>query len=234
MDEQMDEKPVPGHHKRINVSTRFFNRLHRFTNLLRTKWWILVLIIAAGLGIELYLLSNAPPSFQSAGRMIVSVKLSLPTGTGYSEELNNFFGTQIALMQSGSVANRVLLRLQSLKSNLHAVPVNIQVAVSPKTSIFNLHALGADPDYVQAYLDACMAEYINLKKEMRQQATDTTKSGILEELTSLAAELQKGKQELANYESSNSVVFLQNGGNSAGNYLSTLTQKHANLKSEHA
>lgn len=232
MDDQIDQQPGPAHHRRIRAASRFFARLNRFINLLRSKWWILALTIAAGLGLQSFLLSNAPPSFQSTGRMIVSVKLSLPNGGAYLEELNNFFGTQTALMQSATVASRALLRLQSLKPSLHAVPVLIQVSISPKTSIFNLHALGADPDYVQAYLDACMEEYTNLKKEMRQQATDTTKSGILEELTSLSAELRKGKEDLANYESSNSVVFLQDRGNSAGNYLASLTQQLADLKSE--
>jgi capsular exopolysaccharide synthesis family protein len=228
----MDEQPLPAHQRRVNVASRFFNRLNRFVDLLRRKWWIPALTIALGLGIELFLLSNAPPSFLSTGRMIVSVKLSLPNGTGYLEELNNFFGTQTALMQSATVANRALLRLHALSPNLHTVPVLVQVAISPKTSIFNLRALGADPDYVQAYLDACMEEYINLKKEMRQQATDTTKSGILEELATLDAELRQGKEQLVNYESSNSVVFLQDRGNSAGNYLSSLTEKLADMKSE--
>ena len=186
MDEQFDEQSAPTHHRRINAASRFFSRLNRFINVLRSKWWVLVVTIAAGLGIQSFLLSNAPPSFQSTGRMIVSVKLSLPNGSGYLEELNNFFGTQTALMQSATVASRAQLRLQSLKPSLHAMPVLIQVAISPKTSIFNLHALGGEPDYVQAYLDACMEEYTNLKKEMRQQATDTTKSGILEELTLLS------------------------------------------------
>ena len=232
MDELMDDLPAPAQHKRTHVAARFFNRLHRLKNLLRAKWWILACAVAVGLGVQLFLMADAPPMFQSTGRMIVSVKLSLPNGTGYLEELNNFFGTQTALMQSGPVASRAALRLQSLKPNLHAVPVVIQVSISPKTSIFNLHAVGTDADYVQAYLDACMEEYTTLKKEMRQQATDTTKSGILEELTTLNDELRKGKEELVNYESSNSVVFLQDTGNSAGNYLASLTQQHADLKSE--
>src|ERR1022692_2597013 len=99
MDEKFDEQSAPAHHRRIHAASRFFSRLNRFINVLRSKWWILALAIAAGLGIQSYLLSNAPPSFQSTGRMIVSVKLSLPNGSGYLEELNNFFGTQTALMQ---------------------------------------------------------------------------------------------------------------------------------------
>jgi hypothetical protein len=51
MDEPMDEQSAPAHHRRSSVAARFFHRLHRFTNLLRSKWWILALAIAVALGI---------------------------------------------------------------------------------------------------------------------------------------------------------------------------------------
>ena len=35
--------------------------------------------------------------------MIVSIKLAIPEGSVYTEELSNFLGTQAALMQSGVV-----------------------------------------------------------------------------------------------------------------------------------
>lgn len=164
--------------------------------------------------------------------MIVSVKLSLPNANVYTEELANFFGTQAALMQSSSVFNRAQLRLQTLKPGLRATPVSLTVAISPKTSIFNLRAAGGDPLYVQAYLDAIMEEYVNLKKEMLQHASDTTKSGLQESLLNINAELLKGKEALMAYQSSNSVVFLQEQGFSAGNYLAYLTKEDADLKSE--
>ncbi|MDB6112852.1 MAG: Tyrosine-protein kinase YwqD [Pedosphaera sp.] len=228
----MDDQPLSAHRERSTFSARFSNRLHRYKNLLRTRWWLLLLGVALGTGIELFLLWHTPPIFMSAGRMIVSAKLSLPNANVYTEELNNFFGTQAALMQSSSVLNRVQLRLQSLKPDLHAVPVLLQVTISPKTSIFNLRATGSEPAYIQAYLDGIMVEYVELKKEMLRHASDSTKSGLQESLLSLGLELQKGKQDLVNYQASNSVVFLQDQGFSAGNYLAYLTKQIADLKSE--
>jgi succinoglycan biosynthesis transport protein ExoP len=228
----MDDQPVSAHHERSTFSASFFNRLHRYKNVLRTRWWILLLGVGLGTGIELYLLWHAPPAFMSGGRMIVSARLSLPNANVYTEELNNFFGTQAALMQSSSVLNRVQLRLKSLKPDLHPVPVVLQVTISPKTSIFNLRAMGSQPAYIQAYLDGIMEEYVDLKKEMLRHASDTTKSGLQESLMSLGLELQKGKQDLVNYQTSNSVVFLQDQGFGAGNYLADLTKQLADVKSE--
>src|SRR5260221_11167706 len=132
----MDAQAGPVHHERSTIAGRFFNQLHRYKNLLLTRWWILLLAAGLSLGIQWSLLWHAPPSYQSIGRMIVNVRLSIPNANAYSEELNNFFGTQVALMQSDSVVNRVLLRLQSQKPDMHASPVSVQVSISPKTSIF--------------------------------------------------------------------------------------------------
>src|SRR5712671_201157 len=229
----MDEHAAPVHHERSTLAGRFFNQLHRYKNLLLTRWWILLLAVVLGLGIQWFLHRNTPPAYQSVGRMIVNVRLSIPNANAYSEELNNFFGTQVALMQSDSVVNRVLLRLQTQKPDLQPAPVTVQVNISPKTSIFNLLAVGTEPHYTQAYLEATMEEYINLKKELLGNASDSTKSSLQDELAQLALELRKSREDMLNYQSSNSVVFLQqSGGNSAADYLSALTRQMANYKAE--
>ena len=228
----MENQPVSAHYEQSTFSARFFNKLHRYKGLLRTRWWILPLGIALCAGIQCFLIWNAPLTFASTGHMIVSAKLSLPNANVYTEELNNFFGTQAALMQSSSVLNRVQLRLQSLQPGLRAVPVLLQVTISPRTSIFNLRGTGGDPEYVQSYLDGVMEEYVSLKREMLLHASDTTKFGLQESLLNLGKELQNGKRDLVDYQASNSVVFLQDQGFSAGNYLAYLTKQLADLKSE--
>jgi len=219
--------------KRSDLAARFSSRLSRIENVVLSKWWVLVLGICCGLGVEWYMLSKTPPSYVSSGRMIVSMmKLSLPNATAYQEELNNFYGTQVALMQSSAVTNNAALRVQTNTPQLHPSPVKLEVTVTPKTSIFNLKATSGDKEYTTDYLDAVMAEFVNLKKGMRQQASDTTKVMIQDELLRMSLELKAGKERLVNYQSSNSVVFLQDQGNSAGNYLGFLTRQSSDLKSE--
>jgi len=226
----MNEQPVSHGHA---SKAHFRARLDRYKILLRRKWWVLLFGTTLGLAIQCLFLRFEPPAFVSVGRMIVSIKLAIPEGSVYTEELSNFLGTQAALMQSAVVINRAHARVVAQKANLAVKPVKLKVSVLPKTTIFVLQGTGDDPEYTQAFLQACMEEYISLKKEMRAQTSDTTVAGLTEEVLRLEKELRKSDEELVAFQSSNSVVVLQEQGNSAGNYLAALNQRLAALRSEH-
>jgi succinoglycan biosynthesis transport protein ExoP len=176
---------------------------------------------------------SAAPLLASVGRMIVSIKLNIAEGSVYTEELSNFLGTQAALMQSGAVINRAHGRVTAQKPDLRMQPVELKVTVLPRTTIFVLKATGGDPEYTQAFLQACMEEYIALKKEMRTQTSDTTVAGLTEEVMRLEKDLQKADAEIVEFQSTNSAVLSQDQGNSAGNYLTALNQRLAAQKSEY-
>ncbi len=221
-------------HDRYAWRAHFISRLNRLKNLLTTKWWIPLLGIAAGLGVEGNMLRNEKPLYTSSGRMIVSIKLSIPEGSVYTEELNNFLGTQAALMQSGVVVNRAYASVASSFPDIPMQPVALKVNVVPKTSIFLLQGTGDEPRYTQAFVQACMEEYVNLKKDMRTQTSDTTIAGLTEEVLHLKKDLVQCDEEIVAFQSSNSVVVLQEQGNTAGNNLATLNQRLNGLKSEYA
>jgi capsular exopolysaccharide synthesis family protein len=221
--------PPPDRAKR---SSQFHSRLLRLRLRLQRHWWIPALAIVVAVGIQGVRLRQEPPSYTSVGQMIVSIKLSIPEGSVYNEEMSNFLGTQVALMQSASVLNRVELRLRTSQPELTPVPVKLAVSVIPKTTIFVLRATGEEPNFTQAYLHACMEEYIQLKKEMRSQTSETTLASITEELGRLERELRKGEEESVNFQASNSVVFLQEQGNSAGSYLTALNRQLADQRTE--
>lgn len=227
-----DLPPQPATESRSVRTARFFTLVHRYRTLIRRRGWLLPVIAGLGMVVQLVLIWNAPPAFASYGQMIVNVKLQLQTGAGYIEELSNFLGTQVALMQSGTVVNRAEQRLRTLRPELLPSPTKLQIGVSPKTTIFTLRAVGPDAVYVQAFLDAVMDEYVVLKKEMRAKTSDSTLAGITEELTRLAKESKASEDELLQFQATNSIVFLQEQGNSAGNYLVQLNRQLASLQTE--
>ena len=228
MNESLPLPPVD----RATRSAHFHSRMLRLRSRLRRHWWIPTLTLLAGLTVQGVILRRQPPSFIALGQMIVSIKLSIPEGSVYNEEMSNFLGTQVALMQSAAVLNRVELRLRATRPDLTPVPVKLAVTVTPKTTIFVLRAMGSEPLYTQAYLQACMEEYGNFKKEMRSQTSETTLASITEELSRLERDLHKGEDELLSFQVSNSVVFLQEQGNSAGSYLAQLNRQLADQRTE--
>ena len=230
----MNDQAQPVFQDRAARSARFISHFYRYRSLLRKRWWVLALTVTVALGLQSYLIWGTAPGFVSVGRMIVNIRLQLPTGSAqYAEELSNFLGTQVALMKSDTVRNRALARLQSLKPTYLPLDLPLQITVSPKTTIFNLLATGPEPDYTRAYLEACMDEYINLKKEMRSQTSETTLAGIMEQLRDLEQQSKKGEQELLSFQSSNSVVLLQEQGGSAGSYLVSLNRQLAALRNKY-
>ncbi len=221
-------------HDRYAWRAHVISRLNRLKNLLTTKWWIPLLGVSVALGIEWQVWRNEKPLYTSAGRMIVSIKLSIPEGSVYTEELNNFLGTQAALMQSGLVINRAYAGVASLFPDAPTQPVALKVTVLPKTSIFLLQGTGDEPRYTQAFVQACMEEYVSLKKDMRTQTSDTTIAGLTEEVLRLKKELLQCDADMVAFQSSNSVVLLEEQGNTAGNYLAGLNQRLTGLKYEYS
>ena len=154
---------------------------------------------------------SSPHDFTSQGRMIVAFKQAIPGGFPdyFSEETAGFLGTQAALMQSGRVLSRARARVVSTKQNPVAIPVSLNVSVIPKTTLFVLRATAKDPQYAQAFLQGAMEEYITLKKEMRSETSDSVLAGLTEEILRLDREVKKANDELTAYQTTNSVVLVQ-------------------------
>ena len=151
----------------------------------------------------------APKEYESLGRMIVSIKLNIQQGAIYSEEISNFLGTQAALMRSEEIRARTQRRLAEKKPNLLASEVELDVAIVPKTSIFVLRASSENPDYAQAFLQACMEEYIELKKEMVVRTTDTTTAGLTDKILQLESILRASDREIELFLSTNNAALVE-------------------------
>jgi len=211
----------------------FLHQLDHYKRLVFRYWWIPLLIAGLSAGVEWFYLKRAAPVYMSVGKMIVNVKVSVPDGNVYSEEDNNFFGTQVALMESDSVLQRVNAHMRSEHPERPPEPVTLGVTIVPKSSIFYLRATGESATYTQEYLQATMDEYIKLKRNMLENASTSTRATMVEEIKEIAKELQQSKEAVYNFQSSNKVVFLQpTGENSAADYLATLTRQLAEKKAD--
>src|SRR5438128_9262513 len=214
-------------------STAFFTRIYRYTWLLLLRWCILLLTICCGLFVECWLIFQTPPSFQSTSKMMMAGKLNINQGPVYSEDNVNFYGTQIQLMQSAEVRRGAAALVRSTNPELQPAPVELTVAQRPRTSIFELQAIGSSPDYTQAYLNAVMQKYLDFKRGMREGQTHTFTTGITEQLIQVEKDLRAAEDEMLDFQKQNNIGFIQEEGNSAAQYLVKLNQDYARLKTEY-
>src|SRR5947199_1791164 len=215
-------------------SATFITRLHRYKSLFLRRWWIPVLTICLGLFVEAFLIYQTPPSYQSTSKMMMAGKLNIAQGAVYSEDAVNFYGTQIQLMQSAEVRRSAESLVRSAHPELQPVTVEIFVIQKPRTSIFDLSAIGSAPDYTQAYLNAVMQKYLDFKRGMREDRSHEVTTGITEQLISTEKELRTAEDEMLEFQKQNNIGFIQEEGNSAAAYLVKLNQQYAQLKTEYA
>jgi capsular exopolysaccharide synthesis family protein len=220
-----------------NLSTSwtaaFITRLHRYKSLFLRRWWIPVLTTCLGLFVEAFLIYQMPPSYLSASKMMLAGKLNIAQGAVYSEDSVNFYGTQIQLMQSAEVKHSAESLVRSAHPELQPVPVEITVLQKPRTSIFDLAAVGSAPDYTQAYLNAVMQKYLDFKRGMREDRGHEITTGITEQLIQVEKDLRNGEDEMLEFQKQNNIGFIQEQGNSAAQYLVKLNQQYAQLKTEY-
>ena len=207
-------------------------RLYRYQLLMRKYWWLPLMILSASLLVQgvRYFLSE--PLFVSSGRMMVAPRILTKESAVYSEELTNYFGTQVSLMQSEEIKRRAARAVEAAHPELKGFSADLAVQREPKASIFILRVTSADPKYSQLFADACMSEFLEFKREMRGETSQRTVDAVAKQLTELEKAIADLDQKIFEFKQENNIVFLQEQGNYVGSYLVDLNKQLAELRKE--
>src|SRR6478736_6276569 len=188
------DRPSPA-----SITTSLVTRLHRYKALLLRRWWIPLLTTCLGLFVGAWMIYQAPNAFLSSSKMMVAGKLNLAQNAVYSEDTNNFYGTQIQVMQSDEVKTGAEALVRATHPELQPVKMSLTVTQRPRTSIFELEATGASPEYTQAYLNAVMQKYLDVKKGMRADEGSHVTTAITEQLVQVEKDLRNGEDEMLEF-----------------------------------
>jgi capsular exopolysaccharide synthesis family protein len=217
------------------ASTFHVQRLLRF---LLKYWWLPVLTLVLGLAAGVAIVLWMSPTYVSKAHMWETVKLRLPEGAVFSEDVQNFLGTQTELFQSETLRDLAIARLRSSNTNV-PVPlgpdhlplvVAIRVAGSAKSSVFLLEATSSQAAYTQAYLNALMDVYLEYKRNVRQEVSGVTLASITAQVQRQEQKLKEEQEALMNFQRTNNLAILQQEGTVSGGYLTTLKTKLSDLQ----
>src|SRR6266702_3345837 len=118
----------------------FLSAFRKYAVFVGRRWWLLLIPATIGIAVAFWKNSKEAPVYVSHARMMVGGKIDLPEGAVYSEELSNFYGTQIELMQSGEIQRRAAVKVESAHPELRPQPVALSAAQQRGTSFFVLTA----------------------------------------------------------------------------------------------
>ncbi|MBC8094932.1 MAG: polysaccharide biosynthesis tyrosine autokinase, partial [Akkermansiaceae bacterium] len=196
----------------------------------KNRWWLAVVVTVLFVLLARFAMQDRGPAIASfQARMWVGGKIQLDETRIYREEGQDYYGTQMELMKSRTVQRRAYESVRKQLPDAPEIPVSINISLSPRAAIFTLLASGSDPAYVQTYLNAVMEEYLQYKREVRNQSTDLTLASISGQLTRMNAEFEGAHELLNTFLRTNSVSDLQQQSAGAGSYLAELNRKLADL-----
>jgi succinoglycan biosynthesis transport protein ExoP len=222
-------------------TTKTSFRLRRYLGFLRKFWWIPALTLAIGLTSEAGYVYWKEPAFVSYASMWETVKLKLPEGGVFSEDMQNYVGTLNGLLQSETLRQQALALIKSSTNNTAIVldkkgeplPVVIRVSGNAKnSSVFGIQASSSNPRFTQAYLNAIMAAYLDYKKNVRQEVSGDTLASISEQMQRWERDLNTEQNALLTFERTNNLALLRQEATITGSYLARLKTELSDLQLE--
>jgi polysaccharide biosynthesis transport protein len=196
----------------------------------RRLWWLILLIFAGSLGLGYLLYKSRPPQFSSEAKMVLGGKISIDAGSAYTEERADFLGTQAAVMQGDEVFRRATKSLADTGMAAPTIPVDLRASFIPRTEIFLLDATGTGALYTQSFLRAAIKAFFDLRKEMRDQQSESAQSAVSAEVVRVQKELDNASQKLIDFQRQFSVVSLEEDVTATTAYLETLHKRIADLR----
>ncbi len=215
-------------------------RLQRIIPFLLKFWWLPVLTLVLSLGAAAGFVWWKPPTYVSKGRMWETVKMRLPEGSLFTEDVQNFLGTQTELLQSATLRELTLTRLRT-SSNSVAVPLGkdgeplvviISVKGASKSSVFLVEATSSRDAYTRAYLDTLMNVYLEYKKNIRKVVSGDTLASISEQVQRAERDLKAEQDILTVFQRTNNLAILEEEGRTSGGYLARLRTQLSDLQLE--
>ena len=139
--------------------------------------------------------NSSEPAYVSTARLLVG-------GTDVGAQIpDEFFGTNIELIQSAEVLKRAGLRVKALHSEIEMQPQPCKVEAGriPGTRIIFVRGAAAESKYAQAYVDAVVDEFIAVRREMKSDATLRASIVIQDWLVRLEKDMVMERDEMREF-----------------------------------
>lgn len=197
-------------------------KFQRYKILLRRRWWFLLLTASIGVCVQALRITGRPQEFRSLAKLVAGGQLMNNGDFSWREQQQDFYGTIIETVESSDMKRRALERVRSLHPDLKDSDVEIRVAQTKGSAIFNILATGSEPKYTRIFLDALLDEFIASRQSIREQAQGKVIQTFLTEVVNKQKVMEERNERLTKFASANNILTITNGNNAAAQFLNTL------------
>jgi capsular exopolysaccharide synthesis family protein len=224
---------TPGQSSTLSRIHETSAKFQRYKILLRRRWWFLLLTASIGVCVQALRITGRPDTHQSLAKLVAGGRIVANEGNvGWQEQLTDFYGTIIETLESAEMKKRALARIHALHPDLKDTNVDIRVAQTKGSAIFNVFAIGSEPKFTKIFLDAMLDEFVAFRQQIREQGLERALNTFTETVVKKSKELQERTEKLEAFRKANDVVVLTDGRNEAAAFLLNLKAKRENILTE--
>jgi succinoglycan biosynthesis transport protein ExoP len=197
-------------------------KFQRYKILLRRRWWFLLLTASIGVCVQALRITGRPQEFRSLAKLVAGGSLMSNNEFSWKESQQDFYGTIIETVESADMKRRALERVRALHPDLKDSDVEVRVAQTKGSAIFNILATGSEPRYTKIFLDSLLDEFIAFRQSIREQAQGKVIQTFLQEVVNKQKIMEERNDRLTKYASANNILTITNGNNAAAQFLNNL------------
>lgn len=220
--EQSLNLPGPAQSSTLNRIHEASAKFQRYKILLRRRWWFLLLTASIGVCVQALRITGRPQEFRSLAKLVAGGTLMSNNEFTWKEQQQDFYGTIIETVESADMKRRALERVRALHPDLKDSDVEIRVAQTKGSAIFNILATGSEPRYTKIFLDALLEEFIAFRQSIREQAQGKVIQTFLQEVVNKQKVMEDKNERLTKFASANNILTITNGNNAAAQFLNNL------------
>lgn len=220
--EQTLNLPAAGHSSTLNRIHEASAKFQRYKILLRRRWWFLLLTASIGVCVQALRITGRPQEFRSLAKLVAGGQMVMNDSVSWHEQQADFYGTIIETVESAEMKRRALERVRAMNPDLKDSEVEIRVAQTKGSAIFNILATGSEPKYTKVFLDALLAEFISSRQSVREQAQGKVLQQFLQEVLSKQKLMEDSLDRLTKFRAANNIITITNGNNAAALFLNNL------------
>lgn len=202
---------------------------HRISARHRAYLAVVPVCIVAGMLWKVHEHQQQPPRYVSEGRIVVGGRMNLPEGNAFTEELNNFLGTQLEILRGAELMARARQQVQLEQPTLNGT-AQIDATLLRGTSIITVQATGGNGDYTTHFLEALLQQFIESRRDRRIETTMAAMRQIREELPRVERQLAAQEEELFRFKENHNMGYWGRQSAEAGQLLAQLKMREANLR----
>ena len=214
--------PGPAQSSTLNRIHEASAKFQRYKILLRRRWWFLLLTASIGVCVQALRITGRPQEFRSLAKLVAGGQMVLDTSVSWREQQADFYGTIIETVESAEMKRRALERVRALNPDVKDSDVEIRVAQTKGSAIFNILATGSEPKYTRIFLDALLDEFISFRQSIREQAQGKVIQQFLSEVVTKQKFQDESLENLTKFKAANNILTITNGNNLAAQFLGNL------------